>query len=116
MNLIENIYYYTLIFPLERLYYYGVSFENSIISVGGWQGKSSEEICFHLTKVPIHVWTVQKEECQHLIQRNFRGFQVYIETFFYYFILYKLIEIFFIQIYIQIKRSNYNHLEANLHK
>lgn len=74
--------------PLENLYWNGPVFLNNY---GFWGGESPENICHDLTTVRSGHWIENDDICQELLNRRFQSFIVGINTFIYFYIIYRII-------------------------
>jgi hypothetical protein len=70
---------------LARLYVYGPT----VAGIGGWQGKTPENICSHLSPSPQDFWLRNMDECHRLITQQFYSWVVLLEVILYFMILYK---------------------------
>lgn len=79
-------YQILVINPLARLYMYGPA----IFGWGFWAGQTIEDICAAKTNVPAQFWSDHPVECWMLIERQFNGFVIVIETLLYVWVWYQL--------------------------
>ena len=57
-------YYYTVAMPLTVFYL------NAPAMLGGWDGKSTEDICGALTQIDSGFWALHVDTCQELLERK----------------------------------------------
>jgi hypothetical protein len=74
-----QIYEYTILTPLAKIYLFGPSF----LGWGFWAGQDLSHICSQKTNVPADFWEKNPVQCVQLITRSFYGMVVVIETFLY---------------------------------
>lgn len=81
-----NIYTTIILKGLARLYVYGPAIGN----LGGWQGKSPQTICSHLTLSDEEFWLKNMDECHRIISQHFYSWVVLFEMLVYFFLIAKV--------------------------
>jgi hypothetical protein len=76
---LSSIYEYLWGSVLRNLYFGGPALHG----YGFWSNKSPVDMCSELTNVPADHWVKNEEECETLLQRNFRAFEIGVNTVIY---------------------------------
>lgn len=82
-----RVYRWLLIAPLQKLYFGGPQ----LYGYAFWGGRERADICAELTNVPAEFWQSQPDQCEQLLDKQFRAFLIAIETLLYLYLLYKAV-------------------------
>jgi hypothetical protein len=88
-NAASSIYGYLVINPLRKIYLFGPA----VFGFGFWQGLPAPEICSHITNYSETFWRDNYPDCKALIDAKFYSFQITIEAFLYFLLLYKSLQL-----------------------
>lgn len=86
MNWLQRSYDYLIVSPLYKLYRFGPR----VHGVGFWKNATDFDICCALSTVDAQFWRQNPEKCVEIIRSDFNSYLIFLETFFYFLILYKL--------------------------
>jgi hypothetical protein len=89
-GLFRKVYDIICIAPLYRLYRHGPGFHG----YGFWYGQPDADVCAALTKVRSVFWNGQMEECQRMIEMDFRSHVIMLETCMYFIVLFYITKCF----------------------
>jgi len=71
--------------PLHHLFMYGPTL------MGGWEGRTDEEICSALTGTHASIWQKNHNECGEIIERKFNSMYSVISVLLYYYLLFSFL-------------------------